>query len=362
MSQAQLSQGVEVLLAFLTLALAIGGGFLVARAGARLGRRATREREAEFRDQLDVYLERKLGGRELLQSAAGLDPDSFWAALDASLDGFTSRARRELERVLDHSRHVSAERRALRDDAPWRRERAARRLGTLGARRHSRALRRAMGAGPEFVTLAAAQALGRARDRRALEWLLAHPSVIEHRSPQLHIALLQSFGRGAAPVLLMALQRGVATRRMERAAIETLAWCGHLPAVPLIARALGHEWRDLRVSAVRALGTLGAREYATRVRSALDDEAWQVRAQAARALGLLRDPDSVMALAARLDDRAWWVRRHAAYALFELGDAGRHALQRAAKAHADPYAREIAAEALSGGFPGNALGHRRAAP
>jgi hypothetical protein len=44
------------------------------------------------------------------------------------------------------------------------------------------------------------------------------------------------------------------------------------------------------------------------------------------------------------------VRRHAAYALAQLGPAGRTALHNAATAAPDRYARDIAHEALEGGF------------
>ena len=48
------------------------------------------------------------------------------------------------------------------------------------------------------------------------------------------------------------------------------------------------------------------------------------------------------------------MRRHAAYALLALGEAGRAALLQAAAASPDPYARDIASEALAGGFPRSA--------
>jgi HEAT repeat protein len=87
----------------------------------------------------------------------------------------------------------------------------------------------------------------------------------------------------------------------------------------------------------------------------LEDEAWPVRAVAAWALGRIAAaggpgaPAALEPLAARLGDRAWWVRRHAAYALWELGEPGRAALGRIADSSTDPYARDIAREALGSG-------------
>jgi HEAT repeat protein len=76
-----------------------------------------------------------------------------------------------------------------------------------------------------------------------------------------------------------------------------------------------------------------------------------VRALAARSLGALGVREAVPALAARLTDRSWWVRRHAAYALARLDAPGRAALEHVRAASPDRYAREMAAEALDGGWP-----------
>jgi len=73
-----------------------------------------------------------------------------------------------------------------------------------------------------------------------------------------------------------------------------------------------------------------------------------VRAQAARALGRVQAPLAVHALAARLTDASWWVRHHAAYALKELGEEGQVALRQAVASSPDPYARDMAHEALTG--------------
>jgi HEAT repeat protein len=353
--------GLTAPLALATVAAAVALGLLAARAARRMARRNAREAAQEFHLGLDAYLAREAPAGDLMRCAADLAPDQFWSEIDAAVSPLPPRSRLALEHVLERSRHVTAERRALRDDSPWRRELAARRLRALGAVRHRRLLRRTMAAGPELVTLAAAFALGRARDRRSLDWILAHPASIERRSIQAHIGLLQSFGRGAAPLLLDALRRGPGTRRMHRAVIETLASCGYAPAAVAIVEELNDSWRDVRVAAARALGALGDARYAGALIGAMGDREWHVRAQAARALGRLGATAAVEPLAEVLGDHAWWVRRHAAYALLALGEPGRQALEQAARSHADRYAREMADEALSGGMPG-ALGRRRAAP
>ena len=83
--------------------------------------------------------------------------------------------------------------------------------------------------------------------------------------------------------------------------------------------------------------------------AALQDEEWPVRAQAARALGRIRAPMALLELPSRLTDSAWWVRRHAAYALIEFGEEGAAELRRIAGGSPDPYARDMAREALEAG-------------
>src|SRR5262249_45902178 len=105
---------------------------------------------------------------------------------------------------------------------------------------------------------------------------------------------------------------------------------------------------DLRAAAARSLGLMQAIECATSLIAALRDDSWQVRAQAARALGRTRAPLAIHALAARLTDPSWWVRHHAAYALRDLGEDGQEALRQVIASSSDPYARDMAHEALTG--------------
>jgi HEAT repeat protein len=243
---------------------------------------------------------------------------------------------------------VRAERRALRDESPWRRVLAARRLGLLRSDPSRRALRRALVRGPELVTLHAAMALGRARDRGALRWLLNHPECLASRSPAALVGVLRAFGSGALPDLAAALKGGLDSLRLERAVIEALGLGGEHAARAALEQRLSSGDLDLRVSAVRALGRIQAIESTTALLGALKDDTWQVRAQAARALGEVGATLAIPALATRLTDPSWWVRRHAAYALHHLGHDGQVALRRVAETSPDTYAREMAGEALEG--------------
>jgi len=209
-----------------------------------------------------------------------------------------------------------------------------------------------MVAGPEAVTLAAATALARARDGGSLRWLLEHPESLRRRTPRARLALLREFGRGAAPRLRAALERGIGEPRMERAVIEALAGMGRRDAVHLIAGRLDHEWRDVRVAAARSLGRLGATAHRAALAARLRDPDWRVRSQAARALGRLRAEQAIPELRLAMRDASWWVRHHAAFALAAMGEAGAGALREVHAGDPDRFARDMAAEALAGGFPG----------
>jgi hypothetical protein len=331
---------------FVALAATAGAG-LTLRLLRRRERDHARQRVCDLADSLAGFLARRLSAQALAADAETVEPGAFWTALEV----LTSRGEGwlALSRALARCRHLEAERQALRDESPWRRELAARRLGLLFSPRSRAALRAALREGPELVTLAAAGALARYRDREALRWLLAHPEAVLRRTHRARVALLRAFGRRALPALATALGVGTPDAAMDRAIIETLGIAGYRDARMLIERRLREGDAEQRVAAARALGRLRADDCAASLLGALQDEAWQVRAQAAWALGRARSPLALLALPARLTDPAWWVRRHAAYALREFGMEGRRELEKIAHGSPDPYARDMAREALEGG-------------
>ena len=332
----------------LSIVAGVGGGAWLVRSVRRRERETRRHGVAQLTRELRAFLRRGRSATSLAERVATAEPGAFWAALE-TLDA-RGRNRRELSRALVRCAHVADERRALRDESPWRRELAARRLGLLRSRNSRQALRRALARGPALVTLAAATALARDRDGRALRWLLAHPRALSRRTPRSLVTLMRAFGPGAWPLLTRALESERLDPALERAAIETLGLAGDRGASDVIERRLQDGDLELRIAAARALGRLRDRESVPALLVLLADPEWQARAHAAWALGQLRDLETVDALAERLTDRAWWVRRHAAYALDRLGARGRAALEWAAKRSPDPYARDMASEVLEGGF------------
>jgi len=318
------------------------------RAHGRRQRRHQRGRHRALARSFRRYLDGEESAHRIAWIAEDADEGCYWSTLET----FSIRLKRHqwlrLSQALVRSRHAAAERRALMDDSPWRRSLAARRLSLLRSRASWRALRRALVRGPEMVTFAAATALARYHDRGALRWILAHEAALAHRHRNAMVSLLRTFGRHGLPVMARALARGVHGARMELAVVDTLGIGGYTEAREQIERRLLAGDLDLRAAAARALGHMEAIGCATSLIAALRDESWQVRSQAARALGRMRAPLAVHALAARLTDPSWWVRHHAAYALKELGEDGQATLRHVIATSPDPYARDMAHEALTG--------------
>ena len=342
--------GPVMALVLLTPLAAIALGLLVLRHVQRARREEGRLRSGELYRLLAARLDGRARGRDVRRAATGVSSDEFWHAVERLATTLRHRERRVLARTLERSRHLASERRALHGPVPVpRREQAARRLGLLPTDRSRRPLRRALVQGPASVSFAAARALARHRDLRALQWLLLHPAPIHRRPIALLSGLLRGFGPRGRAELVAALERGLDDRRMACACVDALGITRCRSARGAITTHLRSPERELRVAAARALGRIGMAEASPALIVALADPEWPVRAMAAQALGRLRSAPAVDALAQRLGDRSWWVRHHAAYALAAIGGDGHDALCECAARSADPYAREMAREALDHG-------------
>jgi len=339
------------LLATLILGSAIGFALLVTRATHRSSRRRRRSNTGELVRMLGARLSGQLPSSELRRVAKETESQAFWDAIEAIAASLRLRERYELARSLDRSRHVREARRVLReDDNETRRETAARHLGMLPSRRSRNTLRRALVAGPELVTFAAARALGAHRDTATLRWLLLHPERVGSRPLGSLSGLFRAFGPAGRALLVAALERRLPQARVECALMDALGLSRCRSARGAIEQRLVHTALECRIAAARSLGRLAMLESTPALMHALQDEAWPVRAQAAQALGRLRATPAVDELVRCVADRSWWVRHHAAYALAVIGPEGRDALCDLVTRSPDPYAREMAREALDRGW------------
>jgi hypothetical protein len=342
------------LAAFLIVS-AISLAALLARAARRSSRDGARQHTAQVMRALHGALAGNISPKALRGAARDAESDHFWDAMEAITSTLRRRERLALAASLERNRHVLAERRVLASgESPARRERAARRLGLLPTPKLRKGLRRALITGPEPVRLAAARGLAALRDLAALDWLCTHPESVATRPLPALSGLLRAFGPGARARLIGALDRGIAVPHVECAMLDALGVSRCRSARERIEQRLGSEAVDVRVGAARALGRLGMGESIPALMLALSDAAWPVRAQSAQALGRLQATPAVDAVAERVADAAWWVRHHAAYALAAMGPEGRDALCELVVRSPDPYAREMAREALSQAEPRSA--------
>ena len=339
------------LLSAVILGLAMTLGLLLSRAGKRAEHRGARQRASDLFRLLSGRLAGSVPPRTLRRAVQDAEADSFWDAIEAIVSTLRLAERYELARSLEKNRHAAIERRVLlQDDSDSRREVAARRLGLLPSQRNRRVLRRTLLRGPEVVRFTAARALATHRDRAALRWILSHPTQLANRPIPALSGLLRSFGPASRAMLVAAIEQGVSDTHMECALLDALGVSRCRSARGSIESRLRSAHTELRIAACRALGRLGQPEAAAGLQLALVDEAWPVRALAAQALGRLRAKDAVEALAERVADRSWWVRHHAAHALANVGSEGRDALCELVVRSEDPFAREMAREALDRQF------------
>lgn len=323
------------------------GMIAVARVVERRNRRLTRERLHTLYLTWRDHARNGGGARLVRRQARAADEALFWTALETLTLALDRSGWRRLSDDLGSSRHVVAERRALREGSPWRRELAARRLSLLNTRATRRSLREALQTGPEAVAYLAALGLARQRDAWALRWVLDHPFYFATRPARARTGLLRAFGGGAIPRIAERLAGGAGDPAFECAMIHRLGSAHHAASAGAIAERLTHADLNVRAAAARALGALGDTNFSAALIQALRDSEWEVRAQAARALGVLGSAEAVPSLASVLTDRSWWVRRHSAYALARLGADGIAALRGEALVSRDPYARDMAREALA---------------
>ncbi|HEY6867803.1 MAG TPA: hypothetical protein VI792_11135, partial [Candidatus Eisenbacteria bacterium] len=137
-----------VVVAVLVPGMAVLAALGLARALERRERSQTRRAVRDLAEQIEAFVVGRIDSRALRRAVAGADPESFWGALEGLTFGHRRVQRRALSEALAGNPHARRERRALRDDSPWRRELAARRLALLTEPASRRALRAALERGP----------------------------------------------------------------------------------------------------------------------------------------------------------------------------------------------------------------------
>src|SRR2546422_11031508 len=179
-----------------------------------------------------------------------------------------------------------------------------------------------------------AEVLVRRHDMRSLELLFPALRWRDPMARNGAVALLVRMGPLAVPPLLARLE-GAEPAAERWAAADALGRIGDSRAVARLLRALEDPAMTVRRASIVALLRLEAMNAVPRIARRLEeDQSGGVRMIAAGVLGKFEDPRAVPALVRALGDVQWYVRQAAATALGQIGD--RRAIAALEKATRDP--------------------------
>ena len=182
---------------------------------------------------------------------------------------------------------VTAAEEQLRSRRAWKRARAAKALGDMGARSAAPKLIEALDDRDAGVRATAARTLGKLASSEAVE------------------------------PLVRALASGTLPRAVAGLALHEIG----SDAVPGLLGLLESDDESVRATAVELIGRLGCASEGDRLLACLDDPSAEVRARSCRALGRLGSGDAVARLADNLDARMPFLRAAAASGLGRMGDS-----------------------------------------
>jgi hypothetical protein len=260
-------------------------------------------------------------------------------------------AAERLARQLVAMGEVDRLQRELRSRHAWKRARACRALGEIGAPEAREAL------------LVASRDNDAEVRRSARDGLLADGSdvaigrAIESYLDDVRVAgpWKRSFYARLAATGRRPLRELVASGKLpaaeEKLALEAIGDARDPEAVALVRERLASPDPELRATAARAAGKLDDQGARAALTGLLADPHWFVRAAAAKAFESVQaDPRVIQELRRCLHDDAWWVRTNAAHALVCQGEKGAGPLLDVADHDEDRYARDAALAALGHGL------------
>lgn len=246
---------------------------------------------------------------------------------------------RRLSQALEELGYVDRFLEGLRSRRWWRRADAAEKLGLAGATRATGALSKAMRDDSPEVRMRAAKSLGLLGSEASVRELV-HALQETNRWSTIRIAdILTGMGRKVVEELTATFPSLVLPGKL--AVLDILGRVRPLHAAPWLVERLDDPETDVRARACHALGCIGDPNRAYELTRALDDPDWPVRAMAAKALGRIRHTAAIPALSESLKDGEWWVRYNAAQALRAMNTKGLEALERALDS-SDRFARHQA--------------------
>ncbi len=212
--------------------------------------------------------------------------------------------------------------RRLKGDDGGVRARAAHALAEGGSRKAVEPLGEALGDLSWAERSAAAMALGKLGNGRAIPFLSAALCADPDPDVDVRCGAAWALGRIGSEAVFEALTAALDDddETVRRAAAEALTKVGTLAALEGLTRALRDPHHDVRLAAVRGLGEVGSGKIASDLLAALDDSEWSVRCAAAESLSKLGDSGALPALLEALANGSVAGRLAASEALGRIGD------------------------------------------
>jgi HEAT repeat protein len=191
-------------------------------------------------------------------------------------------------------------------------------LGRIGDKRSIDPLIRCLDSASVDVRKVAAAALVEIGS----ESVMALTEALRHPNHNVRLYVAEALGRlkdkRALNALIAALKDD--NVRVRRYAALALGEIGDARAAKNLQELLHDPVQDVRYSAVKAVAGIGGKASVQPLSDALHDSDWVVRLAAAQGLGSLEDKSVVPALCEALKDTEWSVRYHAAISLGDLAD------------------------------------------
>lgn len=284
------------------------------------------------------------GDKKTVRSALDGNPSSAdTAVLEQILLDHIQRVRgierERLARAMEQLGLIDTYLEGLESRRWWRRAESAEKLGLAASQRAIQPLSRALDDEMPEVRLRAAKALGQlggTASARKLVRALNQPN----RWSTIRVAdILIGMGRESIDAVIEAFP--TLTLQGRLAVLDIIGRVRPVSLTPWLLEQLADPATDIRARACHALGNIGDPNVAPELIQALSDPEWPVRAMAAKALGRVRVSDAIPQLAAGLRDPEWWVRHNAARALRSIGPRGLEALENLVT-DGDAFAREQA--------------------
>jgi len=305
--------------------------------------------EATFRHAAEPLVKKYLAGSTPLPEVAAALQQAPVAALTLFLDLSESATPRDIGLLRDMGKKLSYLQpmlQKLKHGNATDRLQNAQRLGYLRDQSAVPDLMQALEDEFPDVRLAAAQSLALLECPDAVKKILLKPHFAGEMPHERVVEVLVQFGTCALNPLMDVLQDPPAS--VETLAIAVQA-CGMLrahEAVPLLEKSLQHKSPQIRSCAACALAALGEVKAIAPLARLAEDPDPRVRSDVMFALGILQASNQVPLVGHALNDANWKVRHSAAQALYQIGHAGRKALEEKASHPENSPARSISRQIL----------------